>query len=151
MSDVNHDLRDERAINLADVYVLVIEDQMDSYSIIVRLLERMGMSVLNHNWKANGLDLVNFIENHIDHDINLILLDLGLPIEDGYGILTRLREIPRFAQIPIVAVTGHVATEEMRRAQAAGFSSFLGKPLTKQRFPGQIRRILAGEQVWENV
>ncbi len=151
MSETTQENQTGEPRDLGNVHVLVIEDKMDSYSIIVRLLERAGVSVHNHNWKANGLDIVNFVENHIEHEIDLILLDLGLPNEDGYAILTRLRQIPHFAQTPIVAVTGHVDVEEMRRAQVAGFSGFLGKPLDKHRFPGQIQRILAGEPVWENV
>jgi two-component system cell cycle response regulator DivK len=49
----------------------------------------------------------------------------------------------------VVAVTAHHSPTEMQRARAAGFDGFIGKPIDPARFPDQIRRILAGESVWE--
>ena len=49
----------------------------------------------------------------------------------------------------MVAVTAYASDEQMDRARTAGFDGFLGKPLDPDRFPLQIRRVLAGEEVWE--
>jgi two-component system, cell cycle response regulator DivK len=51
--------------------------------------------------------------------------------------------------IPIIAVTAEASTDQMNKAKDSGFDGFLGKPLDPDRFPDQIRRILAGEPVWE--
>jgi two-component system cell cycle response regulator DivK len=49
----------------------------------------------------------------------------------------------------VVAVTAEANQEQIAKAKAAGFNGFLGKPLDMDRFPDQVRRILAGEPVWE--
>jgi CheY-like chemotaxis protein len=72
-----------------------------------------------------------------------------LPDQSGYEVLEQLRASPSFARTRIVAVTGHNNVEEIRRAQAAGFDGFLGKPLLPERFISQLARILRGESVWE--
>jgi two-component system cell cycle response regulator DivK len=80
---------------------------------------------------------------------DLILLDIGLPGEDGYQVLTRLRADPKLRGTRVVAVTARAYPEEIQQAKAVGFDGFIGKPLDAQRFPDQIRRILNGEGVWE--
>ena len=81
--------------------------------------------------------------------VDLILLDIQIPGEDGYQVLRQIRATPALAEIKIVAVTANVMTSDLERTQAAGFDGFIGKPLKIKRFPEQIRRILAGEAVWE--
>jgi len=81
--------------------------------------------------------------------LDLILMDIRLPYEDGYGALRKIRVSTHLKSIPIVAVTAEASLDQLNRAREAGFDGFLGKPLDPDRFPDQIRRILAGEQVWE--
>jgi len=49
----------------------------------------------------------------------------------------------------VVAVTAYASQKQMKKSLKAGFDGFLGKPLDADRFPEQVRRIIAGEQVWE--
>ncbi|PLS67367.1 MAG: response regulator, partial [Cyanobacteria bacterium M5B4] len=81
--------------------------------------------------------------------IDLILLDLQLPNEDGYTILHQLRQYPHLQPIPVVAVTANVLPDDELRARTAGFKGFIGKPLDFDRFPQQIYRLLQGEEVWQ--
>ena len=81
--------------------------------------------------------------------LDLILMDIRLPYEDGYGALKKIRASERLKNIPIIAVTAEASTDQMTKAKDSGFDGFLGKPLDPDRFPDQIRRILAGEPVWE--
>ena len=81
--------------------------------------------------------------------LDLILMDIRLPYEDGYQALRKIRGHPRLTSTRVVAVTAEASEEEMGKAQSAGFDGFLGKPLDPDRFPEQIRRILEGEPVWE--
>jgi two-component system cell cycle response regulator DivK len=81
--------------------------------------------------------------------IDLILLDIHLPEEDGYEVLVRLRGDERYGDTRIVAVTADVSNNNLTRARAAGFDGFLAKPIDVDLFPDQIRRILQGESVWE--
>ena len=81
--------------------------------------------------------------------INLILLDLYLPLENGYVTLPKIRAHPKLTAARVIAVSASISPEEVARARAAGFDGFLGKPLRRTHFADQIQRILAGEAVWE--
>ena len=125
--------------------ILVVEDKVESYVTVARLLAFSGVVPRNSHWKASGWGVLQLAESlpHID----LILLDIGLPYEDGYEVLTAIRKDERFNDTRIVAVTGRV--DEMRKAKSAGFDGFLSKPLDIQRFPRQLSRILHDDSVWE--
>ena len=128
-----------------DATILVVEDNVQNFVLITRLLAFLG--VKNCEWKASGWQVLEFAETlpHID----LILMDIFLPEEDGYQVHERLRAHPRFKDTLIVAVTADVSTGNMERARGAGFDGFIGKPIDPDRFPNQIRSILQGEDVWE--
>jgi two-component system cell cycle response regulator DivK len=98
-------------------------------------------------WKASGWQVLEFAETlpHID----LILMDIFLPEEDGYQVLDRLRAHSRFKDTRIVAVTADASRDNMARARRAGFDGFIGKPIDPDHFPNQIRSILQGEELWE--
>ncbi len=81
--------------------------------------------------------------------VDLVLMDIRLPYEDGYGALKKIRASERLKDTLVVAVTAEASLEQIKKAREAGFDGFIGKPLNPDRFPEQIRRILAGESVWE--
>lgn len=124
--------------------ILVVEDNVGNFMLIARMLDQSGFHC---EWKTSGYEVVEFAETlpHID----LILMDIRLPYEDGYGAFRKLRHNPKFDAIPIVAVTAVSGVDQMHAAQLAGFNGFIGKPLNPDRFPEQITRILAGHPVWE--
>ena len=128
-----------------DATVLVVEDNVQNFVLITRLLAFLG--VKNCEWKASGWQVLEFAETlpHID----LILMDIFLPEEDGYQVLDKLRAHPRFKDTLIIAVTADVSTDNVGRARSAGFDGFIGKPIDPDRFPNQIRSVLQGEEVWE--
>jgi two-component system cell cycle response regulator DivK len=134
-----------KPVEPCDAQVLVVEDNTDNFITIARLLAYSGIAPFRSHWKASGLGAVQHADllPHLD----LILLDIGLPHEDGYEILAKIRTMARFNSTLVVAVSGRV--DEMEKARAAGFDGFVGKPLEPDRFPGQLSRILKGEPVWE--
>lgn len=127
-----------------DAAVLVVEDNVSNFVLIARMLGYLG---IHCEWKTSGYEVVEFADtlSHLD----LILMDIRLPYEDGYGALKKIRLAEHLRSIPIVAVTAEASEEQMRKARESGFDGFLGKPLDPDRFPEQIRRILNGDPVWE--
>ncbi len=124
--------------------VLVVEDNVSNFVLMARMLGYMGIRC---EWKTSGYEVVEYADSlpHID----LILMDIRLPYEDGYQALRKIRASDRLKHLPVVAVTAYASEEQLQRARAAGFDGFIGKPLDPDRFPAQIRSVLAGEQVWE--
>lgn len=127
-----------------DAYVLVVEDNLKNFVLVARLLAYLG--VKDCQWKASGWQVVEFADSM--PRVDLVLLDIHIPDEDGYAVLARLRNDPRFQNTRIVAVTADASQDSMVRAKAAGFDSFIGKPLDPDEFPNQVRQILQGKPVW---
>ncbi len=127
-----------------DCTVLVVEDNVSNFVLIARMLGYLG---IHCEWKTSGYEVLEYADSL--PRLDLILMDIRLPYEDGYGAQKKLRAADRFRTVPIVAVTAEASFEQMKKAKDAGFDGFLGKPLDPDRFPDQIRRILSGEQVWE--
>jgi len=127
-----------------DTTVLVVEDNVSNFVLIARMLGYLG---IHCEWKTSGYEVVEYADTL--PRLDLILMDIRLPYEDGYGALKKIRASDHLKSIPIVAVTSEASDEQMKKARAAGFDGFLGKPLDPDRFPEQIRRILGGDPVWE--
>lgn len=127
-----------------DITVLVVEDNVSNFVLVARLLGFLGVHC---EWKTSGYEVVEYADTL--PRLDLILMDIRLPYEDGYGALIKIRQADRLKNVPVVAVTAEASQDQMNRAREAGFDGFLGKPLDPDRFPDQIQRILAGDSVWE--
>ncbi len=124
--------------------VLVVEDNVSNFVLIARMLGFLG---IHCEWKTSGYEVLEFADTL--PRLDLILMDIRLPYEDGYSALLKIRKSPRLKDVPVVAVTAEASLEQMTKAKASGFNGFLGKPLNPDYFPNQMQRILAGEPVWE--
>ncbi len=132
------------SIDPHDAYILVVEDNLKNFILIARLLAYLG--VKESQWKASGWQVLEFADTM--PRVDLVLLDIHIPDEDGYAVLARMRGETRFKNTRIVAVTADASQESMLRAKAAGFDGFIGKPLDPDEFPNQVRTILHGGSVW---
>jgi two-component system cell cycle response regulator DivK len=124
--------------------VLIVEDNVSNFVLMARMLGFMGIRC---EWKTSGFEVVEYADT-LDH-VDLILMDIRLPYEDGYEALRKLRAEPGLSNVPVVAVTAYASEEQMDRARKAGFNGFIGKPLDPDRFPEQIRSALSRKPVWE--
>jgi CheY-like chemotaxis protein len=114
--------------------ILVVEDNVGSAQILARLIAMLGEHEV---WTAhNG---PSALEAAKAHQPDLILLDIGLPILDGYEVARRLRAQPDFSGTMLVAMTGYGSEEDQRRAQEAGFDEHMVKPPSAD----DLRRLLA--------
>jgi len=133
------------SIDPTDAYVLVVEDNVYSYVLIARLLAFLG--VKHQDWKRSGWQVLEFADAM--PRVDLILMDIHLPYEDGYEALSKLRAHPRFTNTLIVAVTADATVSNMKRARAAGFNGFIGKPIDPDRFINQVQMILRNQPIWD--
>ncbi len=127
-----------------DATVLVVEDNVANFVLIARMLGYMG---IHCEWKTSGYEVVEYADTL--PRLDLVLMDIRLPYEDGYGALQKIRSSPNLKDTLVVAVTAESSVEQMKKAREAAFDGFIGKPLDPDRFPDQIQRILAGDSVWE--
>lgn len=121
---------------------LIVDDNPGNLEALAALLRREG---INPTALSSPRDLPGILDEFGCFD--LIFLDLEFPTCSGLDVVGQLLSDSRLCHTPIIAYTVHIS--EQNEARAAGFHSFLGKPLNVQRFPGQLQRILQGEPVWE--
>jgi len=102
--------------------VLVVEDSMQNYLLVEKVLVRGGYRVQHAGDGAAG---VRAAETEAP---DLVLLDLHLPVLDGFEAFRQLRTMPALADVPIVAVTADVIRGDRERVLEAGFDGYLAKP-----------------------
>lgn len=136
------------AIQPGDASVIVVEDNADNLFILVDIL-REDIGVKYCNARASGRQFFKLMETNPSLQVDLVLLDIQIPNEDGYAVLRQIRTNPRLQNATVVAVTANVMPQDVAHAREAGFDGFIGKPIEADRFPSQIKRILDGEAVWE--
>jgi two-component system cell cycle response regulator DivK len=127
-----------------EAYILVIEDDPNNLMVTTDLLRMVAVKYINaraSGWQ--GLKLAETMPR-----IDLILLDIQLPREDGYTVLRQIRANPKLQGARVVAVTANVLPHDEAKVRAAGFDGMIGKPLDFDRFPQQIEAILANEAIW---
>ena len=132
------------SITLNGLSVLVVEDNVSNCVLMARMLGYLG---IHCEWKTSGYEVVEFADSL--PKLDLILMDIRLPYEDGYSALRKIQKSDRLRNIPVVAITAEADPVQIEKAKAAGFNGFLGKPLNLDRFPDQIKKILSGISVWE--
>src|SRR3990172_8816791 len=104
-------------ISPVDAHVLIVEDNIQNFVLVARLMAFLG--VKQCQWKASGWQVLEFADSM--PQVDLILMDIHLPYEDGFEAMLRLRGEPRFRDTLIVAVTADASESTMSRAREAGF------------------------------
>ena len=132
-------------IDFTKYSALAVEDDAGGMAIIGVMMRYMGMQAYLNTTGDGVVELARAMKPRPD----VIFLDINLPKTSGYDILRRIRADDKLKDILVVAVTAQDADTEIPKCMAAGFDGFIGKPISRSRFPRQIRRILSGEPVWE--
>jgi len=123
------------------VKILYIEDNEDNILILKRRLGRVGYDVAFAMDGADGIRMAAEIKP------DLILMDLSLPVLDGWEATRRLKAAAETRHIPIIAVTSHAMLGEREKALAAGCDDFDTKPVEFQRLLAKIRALLPDRDV----
>lgn len=118
--------------------LLLVEDNEMNRDMLSRRLLRKGYEVELASDGEEGLSKAQ------SEGPDLILMDMSLPVIDGWEASRRLKSEPATSQIPIIALTAHAMAEDRERALAAGCDDYDTKPVELQRLLGKIEKLLDG-------
>ncbi|HEX3208293.1 MAG TPA: response regulator [Geminicoccaceae bacterium] len=116
--------------------ILYVEDNEDNVYMLRRRLERKGIEVIVAKDGAEGIETAE--REHPD----LILMDLSLPVIDGWEAARRLKEVPATRAIPIIALSAHAMAGDRERALAAGCDDYDTKPVDLKSLLAKIEALL---------
>jgi CheY-like chemotaxis protein len=127
--------RSEPAPDVGGAWVLLVEDVDDSREVLSRVLSGAGANVIAVGSVAEAL--AAFGTSQVD----LLVSDIGMPEQDGYALINRIRELPanRGGNIPAIALTAYARDEDRIRILAAGFQAHVAKPVE----PEELIRLVA--------
>jgi two-component system, cell cycle response regulator DivK len=116
--------------------ILVVEDTEDNRQIIRDLLSSVGYELIEAMDGAEGVALAE--SQHPD----LILMDMQLPVMDGYEATRRIRSIPELARVPIIAVTSYALSGDEAKTREAGCDGYVAKPFSPRELLAMVRQFL---------
>jgi two-component system cell cycle response regulator DivK len=116
--------------------ILVVEDQMDNRAILRDLLGSAGFTVIEALNGEEGVRLAGL------HRPDLILMDIQLPVLDGYESTRRIKADASLARIPVIAVTSYALSGDEAKARAAGCDGYVTKPFSPRALLATVRRYL---------
>ena len=121
--------------------VLIAEDNAVNRELLRELLEIRGYAVME---ACNGEEALDQIAK-IQPDI--LLLDLSMPVLDGFGTIERIRKNPSFKSLPVMAVTAYAMQGDQEKILASGFDGYLSKPINPTALQQELDRVLSKESV----
>jgi CheY-like chemotaxis protein len=116
--------------------ILLVEDNEMNRDMLSRRLTRNGFEIVIAVNGQEGVDLA------ISAQPDLILMDLSLPVIDGWEATRRVKANPATANIPVIALTAHAMAQDKEKAMAAGCDDFDTKPVELQRLLEKIKGLL---------
>jgi two-component system cell cycle response regulator DivK len=118
-------------------HILIVEDYRDNRNVVEFILRHAGYTVSSAGNGLHGIDLAARVQP------DLILMDLALPLLNGWEATRHLKANPTTRYIPVVAFTAHITQENMDHAFAAGCVAIIAKPFEIDLFLTEIVAVLA--------
>jgi CheY-like chemotaxis protein len=116
--------------------VLIAEDNPTNRELLRELLEIRGYTVAE---ACNGKEALAKVEAAPP---DILLLDIGMPLMDGFAVVRSLRENPRFSALPVVAVTAYAMQGDREKILNSGFDGYLSKPVNSSSLVQELDRLL---------
>lgn len=120
--------------------ILVAEDNPANRELIREILEVQGYEVLE---AANGLEALEQIEEQLPE---LVLMDIQMPLIDGFETVSKLRRDPRFTKLPVIALTAYAMSGDEEKALMAGFDGYLSKPMDVRQLLQYLQQFSAQDR-----
>lgn len=137
--------KDPSSVDLSNINALVVEDDAGGMAIIGVMMRFLNIKAYINTTGEGVIQMAKAMKPRP----NIVFCDINLPRTTGYEVLKEIRADDELSDILVIAVTAQDADTEIPKAREAGFDGYIGKPLNRMRFPRQLRRIFAGEDVWE--
>jgi len=119
--------------------VLIVEDQEDNRAILRDLLTKAGYDLIEATNGEEGVALAESMRP------DLIIMDVQLPVIDGYEATRRIKSNAELKSIPVIAVTSYALSGEEAKARAVGCDAYVAKPFSPRHLLAKIRKYLPGE------
>jgi two-component system, cell cycle response regulator DivK len=116
--------------------ILIIEDTEDNRRIMRDVLSHAGFEVIEAIDGANGVAMAE------SHRPDLILMDIQLPVMDGYDATRRIKAQPELKHIPIIAVTSYALSGDETKTRAAGCDGYVAKPFSPRQLLAKVNEFL---------
>ncbi len=116
--------------------ILYVEDNQDNKLLVRRVLEASGYAV---DEAKNAQEALGYLNTKSP---NLILMDISMPDMDGYALTARIKAMPEFAKMPIIAMTANVMRGDRERSLEAGCDGYIQKPIDIDNLTQQIERYI---------
>lgn len=116
--------------------VLIVDDEPDNIEVLVEPLEFFGMTVQT---AGNGLEAMKVLQ---DFDANLIITDLSMPGMDGWELRSRVKNDPKYAGMPVVALSAHAMAGDKDRALEVGFDGYITKPVNLRTIVDDLKMVV---------
>jgi two-component system cell cycle response regulator DivK len=116
--------------------ILVVEEQEDNRRILRDLLKSADYEIME---AENGQEALTAVAKQRP---DLILMDIHLPIMDGYEATRRIKADPMLTHVPVIAVTSYALSGDKAKARAAGCDDFVPKPFSPRQLLAKIRQLL---------
>ena len=117
--------------------ILIAEDNPVNRELLRELLEMRGHTVAE---ACDGEEALGMMEQS---QPDLVLLDIGMPLLDGFAVIRKIRENPRFASMPVVAVTAYAMQGDREKILSAKFDGYLSKPVDARSLVQELDRVLS--------
>ena len=116
--------------------ILVVEDTEDNRQILRDLLSAAGYDMIEAHDGAEG------VSQATEHKPDLILMDIQMPVMDGYEATRRIKADPELKAIPIVAVTSYALSGDEQKTRDAGCDAYIAKPYSPRQMLAKVREVL---------
>ncbi len=123
---------------LSGATILLAEDNKINQSVIQSLLSHSGVNLLIAN---NGQEAVDMLYTH--EEIDLILMDISMPVLNGYDAASQIRSDERFKELPILALTANALSSDVKKSQEVGMQEHMSKPLNVEQFYRALLRYIS--------
>lgn len=116
--------------------ILIAEDNAVNRELLRELLEMQGFEIFEACDGLQALDMVEQVHP------NLLVLDLGMPGLDGFGVIRKLRADPGLAKLPVLAATAYAMRGDREKVLEAGFDGYISKPINPAALKQEVDRLL---------